>query len=128
MLGTIDIGRVFLDYIELRSAVREGAGYGARMPQDTNGILVRVNEAGVPSGTPSPTVTCQQKGTTAWGSCDEKTGACRVNLTTTPPLITPCTIRVAVNHTFTPVTTSFLQRFGMGPINMRVSASMTVLR
>lgn len=111
MLGTIDIGRVFLDYIELRSAVREGAGYGARMPEDTNGILVRVNEDGVPAGT-----------TTTVG----KAGVCT---TTAGKADGICTITVTANHAFTPVTTSFLQSwFGMGLIRMEVSASMTVLR
>ena len=111
LLGTIDLGRVFLDYIELRSAVREGAGYGARMPEDTNGILVRVNEDGVPAGT-STTVGTAGVCTTTAGKPDGV-----------------CTITVTANNTFTPVTTSFLQSwFGLGPIEMEVSASMRVLR
>ena len=111
LLGTIDIGRVFFDYIQLRSAVREGAGYGARRPDDIDGINLRITEDGVPAGT-ARSVT--------------KTGVCT---TTAGKPDGVCTIVVTANHTFTPVTTSFLQTwFGMGPINMEVSASMRVLQ
>jgi len=111
LLGTIDMGRVFLDYIQLRSAVREGAGYGARLPDDTAGINLRVAEAGVPAGTTTAIV---------------KSGVC-TSTAGKPDGI--CTITVTATHTFTPVTTSFLQSwFGMDPVTMRVSASMRVLQ
>jgi len=111
LLGTIDMGRVFLDYIQLRSAVREGAGYGARLPDDTAGINLRVAEDGVPAGT-----------TTAIA----KSGVC-TSTAGKPDGI--CTITVTATYAFTPVTTSFLQSwFGMGPVTMRVSASMRVLQ
>ena len=48
MLGTIDVGRVFLDYIEMRNAVVEGATYGARHPLDGGGIAAVVNAHGIP--------------------------------------------------------------------------------
>lgn len=112
MLGTIDVGRVFLDYIELRSAVREGAGYGARVPDDTAGIKLRVTEDGVPAGTTTTVATS--------GDCRVQDGKALGN---------DCTVKVTATHTFTPVTTSFLQSwFGLGPINLEVSASMRVLR
>jgi len=111
LLGTIDIGRVFFDYIQLRSAVREGAGYGARLPDDTAGIKLRVTEDGVPAVT---TITAA------------KTGVCGIT-DGKPDGI--CTITVTADHTFTPVTISFLQSwFGMDPINMKVSASMRLLQ
>ena len=111
MLGTIDVGRVFLDYVQLRSAVREGAGYGARMPDDTAGILTRVTEDGVPAGTTTSVA---------------KTGVCT---TTAGKPDGVCTITVTSVRTFTPVTTSFLQSwFGMGPMRLEVSASMRLLR
>ncbi len=111
LLGTIDIGRVFFDYIQLRSAVREGAGYGARLPDDTAGIRLRVTEDGVPTGTVT-TVACTGICTSTEGKPDGDG-----------------TIVVTATHTFTPVTTSFLQTwFGLGPIEMEVSASMRLLR
>ena len=110
MLGTIDLGRVFFDYVQLRNAVREGAGYGARMPDDTAGITLRVNRHGIPSNT-TIAVSCSNCGT----SGGQATGI--------------GTINVSANHTFTPVTTSFLQTwFGLGPINMTVTSQMRVLR
>ena len=110
MLGTIDLGRVFFDYVQLRNAVREGAGYGARMPDDTAGITLRVNRHGIPANT-TIAVSCSDCGTS--GGQATGTG----------------TIIVTANHTFTPVTTSFLQTwFGLGPINMTVTSQMRVLR
>ena len=111
MLGTIDVGRVFFDYVQLRNAVREGAGYGARMPNDTAGITQRVNQHGIPGGT-TISVACTGVCTTTNGVPDGVG-----------------TIEVTANHTFTPVTTAFLQTwFGMGPINITVTSSMRLLR
>jgi Flp pilus assembly protein TadG len=110
LLGTIDVGRVFFDYVQLRNAVREGAGYGARMPSDTAGITLRVNRHGIPSST-TVSVSCDDCGTS--GGQATGTG----------------TIKVTADHTFTPVTTSFLQSwFGLGPINLSVTSEMRVLR
>jgi Flp pilus assembly protein TadG len=111
MLGTIDIGRVFFDYVQLRNAVREGAGYGARVPTDTAGITLRVNRHGIPAGT-TVAVACT-------GDCTTTNGV--------PNGVG--TIEVTATHTFTPVTTSFLQSwFGMGPITINVKSSMRLLR
>jgi Flp pilus assembly protein TadG len=111
MLGTIDIGRVFFDYIELRNAAREGAGYGARLPDDTAGIRARVLNHGVPAGT---TIVI----------------ACTGNCTVTQGVPNGVgTIEVTASHTFTPVTTAFLQNwFGLSPINVSAKASMRLLR
>ena len=111
LLGTIDIGRVFFDYIELRNAVREGAGYGSRMPNDTAGIVSRVTSHGIPSST-TITVACT-------GDCTTTNGV--------PNGVG--TIEVSASHTFTPVTTAFLQSwFGISPINVQVKSSMRLLR
>ena len=111
MLGTIDVGRVFFDYIQLRNAVREGAGYGAKMPADTAGIKNYVLSHGVPAST-TVGVTCTGVCTTTGGVADG-TG----------------TIVVTAQRTFTPITTGFLQSwFGMGPIVLNVSASMRLLQ
>ena len=111
MLGTIDIGRVFFDYVQLRNAVREGAGYGARMPTDTAGITLRVNRHGIPAGT-TVTVACTGVCTTTNGVPDGVG-----------------TIEVRATHTFTPVTTAFLNAwFGLDPITISVKSSMRLLR
>jgi Flp pilus assembly protein TadG len=111
MLGTIDIGRVFYDYVQLRNAVREGAGYGARMPNDTAGITLRVNRHGIPAGT-SVAIACT-------GNCTTTNGV--------PNGVG--TIEVTATHTFTPITTAFLQTwFGIDPITIKVKSSMRLLR
>jgi len=111
MLGTIDIGRVFYDYVQLRNAVREGAGYGARMPNDIAGITLRVNRHGIPAGT-SVSVACT-------GDCTTTNGV--------PNGVG--TIEVSATSTFTPVTTAFLQTwFGISPITINVKSSMRLLR
>ena len=111
MLGTIDVGRVFFDYIQLRNAVREGAGYGARMPTDTAGITTRVTRHGIPGST-TIAIACT-------GDCTTTNGV--------PNGVG--TIEVSATHTFTPVTTAFLQTwFGMNPITINVKSSMRLLR
>lgn len=51
MLGTIDIGRVFFDYIEMRNAVVEGATYGSRHPMETGEIAAVSMRHGLPGDT-----------------------------------------------------------------------------
>lgn len=48
LLGTIDVGRVFFDYIQMRNAVVEGATYGSRHPFDASGISTAVTDHGLP--------------------------------------------------------------------------------
>lgn len=108
MLGTLDLGQMFFDYIELRNGVREGASYGARNPTDTSGITLRVTRHGkrLASGT---TVTVDKSGnyTTAGG-----TG----------------TVTVTGTRVFTPISLKFLQTyFGIAPFTMSSSASARVL-
>src|SRR6266542_3411699 len=41
MLGTIDMGRMFFDYVDLRSAAVEGAQWGSHNTADTCAISAR---------------------------------------------------------------------------------------
>jgi Flp pilus assembly protein TadG len=111
LLGTIDLGRLFFDYVEMRNAVREGAGYGAHVPSDTAGIVNRVYGHGIPDVT-SVTVVCE-------GTC----------ISTAGQLAGTGTIVVTAERQFRPVTLDFLHRwFGFNPITLRTSASMRVLQ
>jgi hypothetical protein len=48
LLGTIDIGRMFFDFIEMRGAVNEAVTYGSRRPLDTTGIIQQARDHGMP--------------------------------------------------------------------------------
>ena len=104
LLGTIDLGRMFFDYIEIRNAVREGAAYAARHPTDTAGAQSRVTGHG--SFAAGATVT----GPAISGSCNSLTGSGQVTMT--------------ASRTFTPLTTSFLSRWGLGSVNLSATATM----
>ena len=45
LLGTVDVGRVFFDYIEMRNAVSEGATYASRHPTDTAQVEHEADQA-----------------------------------------------------------------------------------
>lgn len=49
LLGTIDMGRVFFDYIEMRQAAVEGATFGSRRPTDDAGIEAAMVAHGMPA-------------------------------------------------------------------------------
>jgi Flp pilus assembly protein TadG len=107
MLGTIDVGRMFIGYIEMRNAVFEGARYGSRVPTDTVGIKQAVFDHGVPSGTnvANPTF-----------------GGQAVNLGSNS------TITVTATQTFTPITVGFLNKyFGFGVFHLKATATMQVM-
>jgi hypothetical protein len=103
MLGTIDLGRMFFNYIELRNAVREGAAYLARNPTDTAGAWSRVTSHGglVASAVPDPAPTAGSGCTTPGG-----TG----------------TAVVSAKLTFTPITTGFV-----ASVPLSASATMRCL-
>jgi Flp pilus assembly protein TadG len=105
MLGTLDLGRMYADYTDLKGAVREGAGYGALRPSDTAGIRNRVLRHGVPAGT-TVSVACD-------GNCAE------INATGT--------IVVTASSTFRPVTLGFFSRFGLDSVNVTAEARMRVM-
>ena len=110
LLGTIDLGMLFHDYIQLRNAAREGAGYGAHFPTDGTGIALRVTRHGVPSGT---TVSSSCTSCTTSGGVPTGSG----------------TVAVTAQSTFTPITVGFLQTwFGIGPVSLSSTATMRVLQ
>ncbi len=75
LLGTVDMGRVFFDYIEMRNAVVEGATYGSRHPSDTAGITNAVIRHGIPGGTAITAVTS--------GECFQPLGGGSMTVTAT---------------------------------------------
>jgi Flp pilus assembly protein TadG len=88
LLGTVDLGRMFFDYIELRNAVREGAAYAARYPSDAAGARQRVFDhvdADLAAAMTVPNPTCSGNFTDL-----DATG----------------TVTVKARRTFTPVTTA----------------------
>ncbi len=105
LLGTIDLGRLYADYTDLKGAVREGAGYGAYRPTDSAGIRARVLNHGVPSGT-TVSVSCL-------GSCNVAGGS--------------ATIVVQASSTFEPVALGFLSMMGLGSVNLSTEARMRVM-
>ena len=108
MLGTIDLGRMFFDYIQIRNAASEGATFGARNPQDSAGMIARATAHGVPTGT-AISAGCVGAG------CTSITGG-------------DATVSVTATRVFTPVTTSFLQTwFGVGPFTMTARSSARVM-
>jgi hypothetical protein len=107
MLGTIDLGRMYFDYIELRNAVREGAAFGSRHPDDPAGARVRVTNHG--DFASLATVS----GPTFSGDCMSPGGT--------------GSITMSAARTFTPFTTSFLSGFGLGSVDLRASATMRCL-
>ena len=110
LLGTIDLGRVFFDYIEIRNAAREGAGYGAHFPADSTGITLRVTRHGVPAGA-TVTSTCT--------GCETSDGQA----------VGTGTIAVTVASEFSPITLGFLETwFNMDPIQLSATATMRVLQ
>lgn len=107
MLGTLDLGRMFFDYIELRNAVREAAAYGSRNPTDTAGIKSRVTShggfaAGATVSDPAFTGSCTTVGATG-------------------------EITVSASRVFVPLTTSFLDDWGLGSVELGADATMRCL-
>lgn len=107
LLGTIDVGRVFFAYIELRNAVREGASYGARFPDDVAGAQSAVtgHSPRLATGT-AITISCS-------GDCSSPRGT---------GLIT-----VSARRRFEPLMGSFLDRFGLGAFTIAAHSSARVL-
>jgi Flp pilus assembly protein TadG len=106
LLGTIDLGRLYFTYIDLKAAVRNGAGYGTLRPIDTAGMQSRVLNAGVPANTIA-TATCT-------GSCTTVDGT--------------GTVVVTASSEFNPVTLSFFSWLGADDtITLSATAKMRVL-
>ncbi len=108
MLGTVDMGRMFFDYIDLRSASVDGAQFGSRNPSNVGAIQAEAIASGAPAGTTVSVVV---------------DSAC--NSATTPGV--PGSVKVTTAKTFQPFTTAFLSRFGLGPVNLSASTTMRCL-
>jgi len=105
LLGTIDVGRVFLDYIEMRNAVVEGATYGTRHPFDGAGIAAAVDDHGIPD---SAVISSSTN-----GSCGEPQG--------------DGTVTVSTRFSFTPLFFASLSSVASGvDWNFDVGASSTM--
>src|SRR4051812_43477595 len=98
LLGTVDLGQMFFDYVQLRNAVREGASYGSRNPLDEAGIrtIVRSHAGTADQGSAVTTLS------DANIPISRSVGCCTVGTT--------ATITVSATLVFTPVTTGFLDR------------------
>ena len=112
MLGTLDVGQMFFGYIELRNAVREGAGYGSHFPTDNAGMVQRVHKHR--DNDPSNDGDTWVSASCAGAGCTTRGQAGVVTVTAT--------------REFRPITMDFLSTyFGMRPITISSSASMRVL-
>jgi Flp pilus assembly protein TadG len=102
MLGTIDLGRLYFDYIELRAAVVDGASYASRNPTDLNGAINVASSTGVPAGTTFAVSTS--------GDCSTRGGGGKVTVT--------------ADSTFQPMMLQFFARFSIGPIALHSNSTM----
>lgn len=119
LLGTVDLGRMFFDYIELRNAARESAGYLSRHPDEPGKAQQAATDHiqadnRVPNELPSGalmtvTVNCIGAGCTTSGKDGEA--------------------KVETSSTFTPVALGFWADIfgGAGTIPLKAEASMRVL-
>lgn len=106
LLGTLDLGRMYFTYIDLKAGARNGAGYGTLKPADLSGMRARVLSSGVPAGT-SATASCS-------GDCTT------VNATGT--------VVVTASAAFAPITLSFFSFLGAdGVVTLTATAKMRVL-
>jgi Flp pilus assembly protein TadG len=108
LLTTIDVGRVFFDYIQMRNGVVEGATYGQRKPFDTGGIVATAAEHGMPADAAvsvSADANCDVPGATG-------------------------SVRVEASRTFTPIffgTLSAITDGGSWSITLRAHETMRCL-
>jgi Flp pilus assembly protein TadG len=107
MLGTIDLGRMYFTYTDLKAASRNGARYGALAPTDYAGMQSRVLSSGVPAGT-TASASCAGTGCTTIGA--------------------EGTVIVTASSNFSPITIGFFSFLGSGGvINLSATAKMRVL-
>ncbi len=111
LLGTVDLGRMFFDYIEMRNAAREAAGWVSRHPDELSAARNKATGHGLPAGA---VVTVECNRTASPGCVELKPGE-------------SATADVTITSTFTPVAAGFLSTFGLGSIPLRAEASMRVL-
>jgi Flp pilus assembly protein TadG len=105
LLGTIDMGRMFFDYIEMRNAAAEGATYGSRNPTDLAGITAVVTGHGIPADATVDVATS--------GDCTTRGGQGDITVTT--------------SRVWTPVTLDALRLIGRdGTWSFRMQAHATM--
>jgi Flp pilus assembly protein TadG len=106
LLGTIDLGRMYNDYVDLKHGARDGAGYGMLRPTDISGMKAAVLASGVPAGT------------TAAASCS---GNCSTIDGTGEVIVT-------AQSTFTSSALGFFSWMGLdGTITLSATSKMRVL-
>lgn len=106
LLGTIDLGRMYFDYIQLRSAVIDLALYAARNPgNDACAIEEVLSSDDVPEG-----MSCS---VSREGNCSTSGGS--------------GTVKVSATSTFRPVTTAFFARFGLDTWTLQASSTQRCL-
>lgn len=111
MLGTLDIGQVFIDYVQLRNACREAASFGARNPTKTPQIINRVYDHSPMMSDGETVVTVQLIG----------------NLD--PQDTSSTSIVVNGTRTFQPIMTGFLNDyFGIGTLTLDATATAEVFK
>lgn len=108
LLGTLDMGQMFFEYIELRGAVREAAAFGARDPSNATGMVNAVYAY-------SPDLV---NDTTVSIDVSQDPGTIQV--------YDEATVTVSATRTFTPLTLSFFQLFGLDSVTMHSSATARV--
>ncbi|GIW04751.1 MAG: hypothetical protein KatS3mg059_1371 [Thermomicrobiales bacterium] len=105
LLGTIDLGRMYFDYIQLRSAVIDGALYAARNPGNDAGAIDEARSTGVPAGTSFSV---------------SRSGSCTTSGDSG-------TVTVSATSTFRPLITSFFAQFGLDTWTLRASSTQRCL-
>ena len=114
MLGTLDVGQVFIDYVQLRNGCREAASFGARNPKNTPAIENRVMEHAPMLSDGGTTVTVQFS--------PSGSQYLTVSNRTTVQIIITC------SRTFQPITTDFLGRFGIQDFQLDAVSTAQVLK
>jgi len=111
MLGTLDVGQVFIDYVQLRNACREAASYGARNPTKTPEIIGRVYDHSPMMSDGETVVTVRLVG----------------NLD--PQDTSSTQIVISGTRVFEPIMTGFLSSyFGIGTLTLDATATAEVFK
>lgn len=85
LVGVIDIGRAFNNYIVVTNSSREGARYGSRRPFDQPGIITTARAEAMKSNVPASDISVQVDCMTSGGGsvdCDNASAGDTVRVTT----------------------------------------------
>ncbi len=113
LLGTLDFGQIFFEYIQMRGAVREGAVYAARY--SANGVAAAESAVILSAGED--------------GILDDDATDVKV---TYDPLLDEidfgesATVTVTAERTFHPTVLSFFESFGLHEVTLSASSSAKV--